>query len=113
MLFLKGSSAGAAFTYFISGYIIDWFGWEWVFYITGILGFTWSVTWAVFVFDTPQEHPWITEKERSYIEDSIGNSLNKSKVSGKNYIKKFNTQKQKAGVMFAYHNTIYILFIVS
>ncbi|KAK7573609.1 hypothetical protein V9T40_010800 [Parthenolecanium corni] len=75
-----GSSAGAAFTYFICGYIIDWFGWEWVFYITGILGFTWSVTWAVFVFDTPQEHPWITEKERSYIEDSIGNSLNKSKL---------------------------------
>lgn len=92
--FVKGSSAGAAFTYFICGYIIDWYGWEWVFYITGVLGFAWSVAWAAMVFDTPQEHPWISEKERNYIEDSIGNSLNRSKVSGLHKIKHETNPKQ-------------------
>ncbi|XKL69073.1 hypothetical protein PGB90_006842 [Kerria lacca] len=75
-----GSSVGTAFTYFLCGYIIDWYGWEFVFYVTGSLGVIWYLTWALLVYDTPQEHPWISNEEKEYIEKSIGKSLNRNKL---------------------------------
>lgn len=75
-----GSSAGAAFTYFICGYIIDWYNWEYVFYITGAFSMIWCVFWISLVYDTPEEHPWISKKERNYIQNSLGDSLNKNKL---------------------------------
>ncbi|KAL6953695.1 hypothetical protein U1Q18_051262, partial [Sarracenia purpurea var. burkii] len=38
ILGLRGSSVGIAFTYAVSGYIIDSYGWEYVFYMQAILG---------------------------------------------------------------------------
>lgn len=66
------SSLGAAFTLPICGYLIAWFGWESVFYVTGVTGFIWSVTWFAVVFDTPAKHPRISIEERQYIEEAVG-----------------------------------------
>ena len=75
-----GSSIGAALTYPICGYIIDLWGWEVVFYVTGILGLIWFGFWWTFVFDTPDLHPRISEKERKYIIDSLGPTANGGRV---------------------------------
>lgn len=40
----------------------------------------WFVFWISLVYDTPEEHPWISKKERNYIQNSLGDSLNKNKV---------------------------------
>lgn len=63
---------GAGFTLPLCGLIIAHFSWEYVFYITGLLGFVWSIVWFLLVFETPADHPRITPEERWYIETKLG-----------------------------------------
>lgn len=56
----------------ICGYLIASLGWESVFYVTGVIGIVWSVAWFLLVFDSPSQHPRISDEERRYIEDAIG-----------------------------------------
>lgn len=69
---MMASSLGAAITMPICGYLIASVGWESVFYVTGAVGFLWSISWFWFVYDSPAQHPRISEDERRYIEESIG-----------------------------------------
>lgn len=61
----------------ISGYLIASFGWEYVFYVTGAVGLIWSLAWFMLIYDTPAQHPRISDDERNYIESSIGNTITK------------------------------------
>ncbi|KAL2741019.1 sialin-like isoform X1 [Vespula squamosa] len=69
---MMASSLGAAITLPICGFLIASLGWESVFYVTGIVGLTWSIAWFYFVYDSPSQHPRISVEERNYIEESIG-----------------------------------------
>ena len=43
--------------------------------------FLWSILWFVFVYDSPEVHPWISEKEKSFLKNKILNvESNKTKV---------------------------------
>ncbi|KAK9878097.1 hypothetical protein WA026_020740 [Henosepilachna vigintioctopunctata] len=75
-----GSSVGAALTYILSGFIIDAWGWEAVFYFTGTVGTVWFVAWWLLVFDSPSEHPRISPEEKKYILDSLGETVNKKRA---------------------------------
>lgn len=75
-----GSSVGAALTFPMCGYIIDLMGWEYVFYISGVLGSAWFCAWWLFVFDSPAQHPSISHHERDYIHESLGHSVSKEKA---------------------------------
>lgn len=72
-----GSSVGVAVTYPLCGLLIDAFGWESVFHVTGVIGVLWFITWHFLVFDTPQDHPRISAKERGYIQTSLGQTAKK------------------------------------
>jgi len=74
----EGTSVGTAVTYIVCGYLMDWLGWESVFYITGSIGLLWHICWTYLVYDSPRIHPTITEKELKYIENSLGNSIVKN-----------------------------------
>ncbi|GLH13607.1 Putative inorganic phosphate cotransporter [Gryllus bimaculatus] len=74
-----GGSIGVAVTFLLGGLVIDWLGWEAIFHITGVLGVVWFIAWWKLVFDTPDEHPRISEAERSYIVSSLGQSVSKRK----------------------------------
>ncbi|CAG4944311.1 unnamed protein product [Parnassius apollo] len=65
--FFAASSLGAAITMPICGFLIAHFGWESAFYFTGIIGVMWSVAWFAVVYDTPAQHPRISETERNYL----------------------------------------------
>ncbi|XP_015177637.1 PREDICTED: sialin [Polistes dominula] len=69
---MMASSLGAAITLPICGFLIASLGWEFVFYVTGMVGLTWSIAWFYFVYDSPSQHPRISVEERNYIEESIG-----------------------------------------
>lgn len=58
------------------GFLIASFGWESVFYVTGVIGIIWSVTWFLLVFDSPSQHPRISAEERHFIESAIGTTTN-------------------------------------
>jgi len=66
-LIMAGSQVGTIFGFFVSGLLIDWVGWEATFYIQGGSTFVWLALWLVFVFDSPDTHPFISEEEKSYI----------------------------------------------
>lgn len=71
----KGSSIGNAVTYIMCGYLIAAFGWESVFYVSGGLGLVWYICWVLLVYDTPAKHPTISIRERLYIENCIGKTI--------------------------------------
>jgi len=41
-----------------------------------LVGIAWSVMWFVLIFETPDEHPRITEHERNYIRAQMANQSN-------------------------------------
>jgi MFS transporter, ACS family, aldohexuronate transporter len=66
-LFDSGSSVGGALAPWIVLTIYHWFGsWRPAFILTGSLGFVWLLVFRR-VYRRPEEHPWITEEERTLI----------------------------------------------
>jgi MFS family permease len=70
----------------VCGFIIHRWGWEWVFYVSGVAGSVWFMAWWFLVFDSPAKHPRISPEEREYILDSLWQSYTKEKV--KNFAKR-------------------------
>ena len=101
----SGISWGNVFSFALSGVLCQSLGWEWVFYmygesyrlytcmstrhwrhitnycfVSGIWGAVFMFFWAFFAYDSPDTHPRISEKERKYIKESLGNSDAKDQV---------------------------------
>ena len=49
-------------------------------FVSGIWGAVFMFFWAFFAYDSPDTHPRISEKERKYIKESLGNSDAKDQV---------------------------------
>jgi ACS family sodium-dependent inorganic phosphate cotransporter len=64
----------------VCGFLIASVGWESVFYVTGVVGLVWSIVWFFVVFDSPAQHPRISQEERRYIEGAIGEATSHGKV---------------------------------
>ncbi|CAL4162241.1 unnamed protein product [Meganyctiphanes norvegica] len=62
---------GVVITLPLCGVIIDAVGWEWAFYAPGIVSVMWVVMWALLMYDTPQQHPRISQAELMYITDKL------------------------------------------
>ncbi|XP_071443262.1 putative inorganic phosphate cotransporter [Hetaerina americana] len=60
----------------LSGPLIAHWEWPCVFYIFGLLGICWFITWNLICFSDPQSHPWISDEELKYLEKEM--STNKS-----------------------------------
>jgi len=80
LLNLKGSSIGVAITFPFCGFILEMWGWPYVFYITGLIGMVWFLAWWLFVYDTPAQHPYISEVELVHITSSLTNVVSTTKV---------------------------------
>lgn len=77
---MMASALGAALTMPLCGYLIAHCGWESVFYVTGGIGLVWSVAWFFLVYDSPAQHPRISEEERLEIESKIAAEAGEIKV---------------------------------
>lgn len=77
---IGGATLGVMLTWPVSGYITEHLGWRWAFYASGVLAMLMTVIWFITVRNRPAEHPWITEKERDYIETSMGDTVSSMKV---------------------------------
>lgn len=62
-----GSAVGNVISFALSGVISAYIGWPSVFYIFGILGSIWTIFWLLFIYETPEKHPYITEEEMKTI----------------------------------------------
>uniref|UniRef100_A0A8C1W4U0 Solute carrier family 17 member 6a n=1 Tax=Cyprinus carpio TaxID=7962 RepID=A0A8C1W4U0_CYPCA len=71
-----GSYAGAVVAMPLAGILVQYSGWSSVFYIYGCFGILWYMFWILVSYESPADHPTITDEERTYIEESIGESAN-------------------------------------
>lgn len=67
-----GVSVGTVISILSAGMIMNYLGWEAIFYIHGTLPFIWCVVFALFFSDCPEYQKFISEKERAYIVNSYG-----------------------------------------
>lgn len=69
-IFNAGSGIGAAMAPPLIAAIVLRLQWRWVFFITGVSGFVWSVFWLVF-YRTPSQHKGLTDREREYLSEVL------------------------------------------
>ena len=62
-----GTVFGLIITFPLCGILIDVTGWESAFYIIGSITIVWFILWQFLVFDTPRQHPRISQDEFDYI----------------------------------------------
>ena len=59
----------------LSGYMAVSLGWESIFYIFGCSSLVIGALWFILTSNSPDVHPWISDRERRYILDAIGVSM--------------------------------------
>lgn len=71
-----GSVFGLMLTYPMCGALVDAYGWESAYYVIGGITSAWFIFWCVFVYDTPDSHPRISQKERESINNALMENVN-------------------------------------
>ncbi|CAM1325282.1 SLC17A6 (predicted) [Pycnogonum litorale] len=69
----SGFLCGPLFTFVLGGQIVQNFGWEFMFYTSGLIGAVWTILWLVFASDAPEDNRFISHSEREYIVENRGN----------------------------------------
>ena len=66
-----GNYVGLVISLPVSGILAKNVGWEWVFYVFGIIGCVWTFFWLLLIRRSPGRDPFISIGERRYIEQSL------------------------------------------
>ncbi|XP_035724577.1 sialin-like [Vespa mandarinia] len=77
---MQGGPFGTVVTFSLCGQVISAFGWKAAYYVTSGLMLLFYVLWVYLIYDTPDVHPGITQKEKLYIKEQIGTSISKQKM---------------------------------
>ncbi len=75
-----GIMCGTVVSMSVTGSLCASLGWESVFYVFGAIGVGWFVFWAAFVTSSPDQHRCISEYEKRYIEEAIGDGVEKTAI---------------------------------
>ncbi|KAJ2948837.1 hypothetical protein O0L34_g5764 [Tuta absoluta] len=67
-----GTQIGTFLQLIVAGYISDYWGWPYIFYTTGVVGLIWTFVYFILGADCPYSSRIISEKERSFIRNSLG-----------------------------------------
>ena len=65
-IFNSGTNVGALVTPLVVPFLVKYYGWQWAFVLTGVLGFLW-VGWWLAVYRPPEGHPRLKAAELAYI----------------------------------------------
>jgi MFS family permease len=55
----------------VSGYLVNAFGWRWMFVLEGVPSSLWAVGWWFLVQDRPSQATWLSAEERTTLEERI------------------------------------------
>lgn len=91
---LFGSDVGTVATLSFCGFIIETYGWKWGFYAPAIYIALFGVLTYFVVYDSPAQHPRITDTEREFIESELKGRINNAD-DDKVIVKKIMKQKFK------------------
>ncbi|XP_065213583.1 putative inorganic phosphate cotransporter isoform X2 [Planococcus citri] len=69
-----GVQIGTVLANLLGGVILEYMptGWEAVFYIFGTVSVIWFLFWTVLCYNDPNSHPFITEREKLFLKETIG-----------------------------------------
>lgn len=76
-LVFAGAQIGTVIANGLSGNLIYYLGWPSVFYFFGCLGVLWFVVFTLVCFNNPDEHPFISDKERTFLAESTKEHTNR------------------------------------
>ena len=65
-IFDSGSNIGACVAPLIVSWILEEYGWQYAFVLTGAIGFVWIIVWRL-LYENPANHKGISAEERAYI----------------------------------------------
>lgn len=74
-IFNTGSSLGAVVAPPMIAVIVLYLNWRWVFFITGLLGFVWVLSWLL-LYQTPDKHKRCTDEEYAYLKRELPSETN-------------------------------------
>ena len=77
---MQGGPFGTVVTFALCGQVISAFGWKSAYYVTSGVILVFYALWVYLIYDTPDQHPGITENEITYIREQIGTSVSKQKA---------------------------------
>ncbi|WP_206917756.1 MFS transporter [Alicyclobacillus suci] len=63
-ILILGNPATVLWMSIASGYLVQFFGWQWMFIIEGLVAIVWGGIWWLTVKDNPQHASWLTEQEK-------------------------------------------------
>ena len=64
----SGIPIGTVFALIVTPLLVSYLGWQWAFYLFGLVGVIWFIAWQKFVSTTPEEHPRISAQELQYLQ---------------------------------------------
>lgn len=79
-IFNSGTNIGAIIAPLTVPFIVNAWGWQWAFIITGSFGAIWLVLWMV-MYEIPSKHPKVSKEELDYINSDPQTEEVKEKVS--------------------------------
>lgn len=68
---ILGNPATVLWMSIVSGYLVESVGWRWMFIIEGLPAVVWAFIWWKLVNDKPREAKWLTDKEKSDLEQQL------------------------------------------
>ncbi|KAF9824532.1 hypothetical protein SFRURICE_003989, partial [Spodoptera frugiperda] len=78
-LVFGGAQIGNIFGSFMSGFLMAGDGdWANVFYFFGCFGILWFLAWSILCYSTPNTHPYISEEELKYLNETVTSADTKS-----------------------------------
>ncbi|CAF1558772.1 unnamed protein product [Rotaria sp. Silwood1] len=66
-----GSYTGIFITMMFGGLIAVHWSWEWIFYLSGVIGLAWTIAWFYITTESPSTHPTISDEEATYIQENL------------------------------------------
>ena len=81
-IFNSGSNVGAIIAPLTVPVIALWWGWQWAFIITGIIGLLWLIFWFT-TYENPKKHKKLSKEELAYIESDTEETKTEVKAEEK------------------------------
>lgn len=66
----SGIPIGTVFALIVTPLLVAYLGWEWAFYLFGLVGVIWYIAWQKLVTTMPQDHPGISNAELTYLNEN-------------------------------------------
>lgn len=83
------SGLGTLIDWSMSGYIIEYLGWHYAFYIVSVILGIHLILWIFVVYDSPMNHPRISATEKDFILSKLNTTAVKEQVRSINDIAKY------------------------